>query len=121
MLENETSPYYQLLDRALRTCDRQTLKTFGINVGYEACSKGARRIREIEAAQGFNVPWALTIQAGSQGLSRLYLQRLVTEGTELGIRVFLCRISSWSRTYWSSCSGSTHLCLCGIHHWGPGR
>ncbi len=28
MLENETSPYYQLLDRALRTCDRQTLKTF---------------------------------------------------------------------------------------------
>lgn len=40
MLENETSPYYQLLDRALRTCDRQTLKTFGINVGYEACSKG---------------------------------------------------------------------------------
>lgn len=27
-------------DRALRTCDRQTLKTFGINVGYEACSKG---------------------------------------------------------------------------------
>lgn len=89
MLENETSPYYQLLDRALRTCDRQTLKTFGINVGYEACSKGARRIREIEAAQGFNVPWALTIQAGSQGLSRLYLQRLVTEGTELGIRVFL--------------------------------
>ena len=38
MLENETSPYYQLLDRALRTCDRQTLKTFGINVGYEACT-----------------------------------------------------------------------------------
>ncbi len=89
ILEDETSLYYQLLDRALRTCDRQTLKTFGINVGYEACSKGARRIREIEAAQGFNIPWALTIQAGSQGLSRLYLQRLVTEGTELGIRVFL--------------------------------
>ena len=40
MLENETSPYYQLLVRALRTCDRQTLKTFGITVGYEACSKG---------------------------------------------------------------------------------
>lgn len=35
MLEDESSPYYQLLDRALRTCDRQTLKTFGINVGYE--------------------------------------------------------------------------------------
>lgn len=89
ILEDETSPYYQLLDRALRTCDRQTLKTFGINVGYEGCSKGARRIREVEAAQGFNVPWALTIQAGSQGLSRLYLQRLATEGTELGIHVFL--------------------------------
>ncbi len=31
----------------------------------------------------------LTIQAGQQGLSRLYLQRLVTEGSELGIHVFL--------------------------------
>ena len=78
MLEDESSPYYQLLDRALRTCDRQTLKTFGINVGYEGCSKGARRIREVEAAGGFKVPWALTIQAGAQGLSRIYIQRMVT-------------------------------------------
>ena len=89
MLEDESSPYYQLLDRALRTCDRQTLKTFGINVGYEGCSKGARRIREVEAAGGFNVPWALTIQAGAQGLSRIYIQRMVTEGTDLGIHVYL--------------------------------
>ena len=29
-----------LLDRALRTCDRQTLKTFWNQWGYEACSKG---------------------------------------------------------------------------------
>lgn len=89
MLEDESSPYYQLLDRALRTCDRQTLKTFGMNVGYEGCSKGARRIREVEAAGGFNVPWALTIQAGAQGLSRIYIQRMVTEGTDLGIHVYL--------------------------------
>ena len=89
ILEDETGPYYQLLDRALETCDRQILKTFGVNVGYEGCSKGARRIREVEAERGFNVPWALTIQAGQQGLSRLYLQRLVTEGSELGIHVFL--------------------------------
>ena len=40
----------------------------------------------------------LTIQAGQQGLSRLYLQRLVTEGSELGIHVFLlCRTCNWSR------------------------
>lgn len=89
LLDNETSPYYQLIDRALQTCDRQTLKTFGINVGYEGCSKGARRIREVEAQSGFNVPWALAIQAGSLGLSRLYVQRMVTEGTELGIHVFI--------------------------------
>lgn len=89
ILEDETGPYYQLLDRALETCDRQILKTFGVNVGYEGCSKGARRIREVEAERGFNVPWALAIQAGQQGLSRLYLQRLVTEGSELGIHVFL--------------------------------
>lgn len=109
-------------DRALRTCDRQTLKTFGINVGYEACSKGARRIREIEAAQGFNVPWALTIQAGSQGLSRLYLQRLVTEGTELGIRVFLLQDFQLEQDVLGAAApGAPHLCLCGIHHWGPGR
>ena len=72
MLENETSPYYQLLDRALRTCDRQTLKTFGINVGYEACSKGARRIREIEALTRAEVSGGWRAVGGPPGVTNAH-------------------------------------------------
>lgn len=89
MLESEGSPYYTALDRALDRVDRQTLKIFGVNLGYEGCSKGARRIRETEAQAGFNVPWALTMFAGREGLSRIYIQRMISEGTALGIHVYL--------------------------------
>lgn len=89
MLENEGSPYYTALDRALERVDRQTLKIFGVNLGYEGCSKGARRIRETEAQAGFNVPWALTMFAGREGLSRIYIQRMISEGTALGVHVYL--------------------------------
>ncbi|MDD7651580.1 MAG: hypothetical protein SOY32_09085 [Candidatus Faecousia sp.] len=89
ILEDEASPYYQVINRALAQFDRQSLLTLGMNLGFEGCSRGARRIREIEATQGFNVPWALEIAAGSQGLSRVYIQRTVSEAMELGIHVFL--------------------------------
>lgn len=91
ILEDETCPYYGLLSRALVQCDRETLVTFSINVAFEGCSRGARQIREVERSRGFSVPWALELTAGQSGLSRVYIQRIVTEAMELGIHVFLLR------------------------------
>lgn len=91
VLEDTASPYYTAINRALTKCDRDTLVTFGINLGLEGCSRGARRIREAEARHGFQVPWALEIFAGSDGLSRVYVQRLVSEAVALGVRVFFLR------------------------------
>ena len=96
ILEDETSPYYEVINRALTRCNRQSLVTFGLNVGLEGCSRGARRIREVEEQQGFNVPWALEIYAGNAGLGRVYVQRVVSEAAGLGVHVFFlwdCRLA----------------------------
>lgn len=95
VLEDETSPYYEVINRALTRCNRQSLVTFGLNVGLEGCSRGARQIRAVEEAQGFNVPWALEISAGRDGLGRVYVQRVVSEAAGLGVHVFFlwdCRL-----------------------------
>lgn len=89
ILEDDGSPCFSMLRRALSCFDRQTLVTFGVNVGFEGCSRGAKRIRETEAREGFNVPWAIRVAVGDAGLSRVYTQRLISEAVELGVHVFI--------------------------------
>ena len=46
MLENENSAYYALVRDAVGNIDHERLLNFGMNVGYNSCTSGARRIRE---------------------------------------------------------------------------
>lgn len=89
ILDDDSSPCFEMIRRVLSCFDRQTLLTFGVNVGFEGCSRGAKRIREVESREGFNVPWTIRIAAGEQGLSRIYVQRVITEAMELGVHVFI--------------------------------
>lgn len=89
MLSDEQSAYFEAVQTAMRDVDTETIKTFGINVGLEGCTRGAKRIRELEDSHGFNIPWALTICAGNQGVGLSDCLRLVEEGTGLGIHVYL--------------------------------
>lgn len=85
LLRSNASAYYTAAQNAAANVDEETLKRFSMNVGYESCTLGARRIREVERTRGFNVPWVLCMELGREGLSRLEAQRLVMEGMELGI------------------------------------
>ena len=48
MLQNENSAYYELVRDIVMHTDTNRLFTFGMNLGYNACTVGAQRIRENE-------------------------------------------------------------------------
>lgn len=88
-LSDSDSAYYGALEQAVRELNRKTLLTMGVNVGFEGCSRGSRKIREKEKALGCNIPWAISLAAGDGALSRSRVQSLVSQAGELGIHVFV--------------------------------
>ncbi|MCD8146277.1 MAG: hypothetical protein LUD84_03165 [Clostridiales bacterium] len=91
MLENEDSSYYALIQDAATHIDQEHLLTFGMNIGYNSCTAGAKVIREIEARQGFNVPWTVTLHTDSvryPAMEKGY-QSLVEQGKALGIYTWM--------------------------------
>ena len=87
LLSNEHSAYYRLVRNIAQNIDHERLLRFGMNIGYNGCTLGAKGIREIEAAEGFNIPWALFLEIDS----RTFPERgdaygaLLRQGKELGI------------------------------------
>ena len=93
MLANEHSAYYQLVRNVVNNVDHERLLNFGMNVGYNSCTLGAKKIREIEAAEGFNIPWALFLDIASDtfGQHREAYDALLRQGKELGIFTWFIR------------------------------
>ena len=54
LLCDEHSAYYGLVRDIIAHVDAERLITFGMNVGYNSCTRGARIIRENEAAMRFD-------------------------------------------------------------------
>lgn len=84
MLEDGRSPYYAMACSTVRQVEREHLRTFGVNVGWQSWTVGARRIRALEAEGGYNVPWCITFRLGGAMEAGEY-RRLVSQGAEKGI------------------------------------
>lgn len=91
MLNNQGSAYYSLVKDTVDSVDHDILTTFGINLGYNGCTKGARVIREVEAEHGFNVPWSITLVINEEKLEKEpeFYQSLLQQGVDLGIHTYL--------------------------------
>lgn len=91
MMSNEESAYYRLLKTIITEVDLKKLRTFGLNLGYNGCTKGANVIRTREAALQFNIPWALSfiLDTGTGHTTVANLDRAITQGKELGVYVYL--------------------------------
>jgi len=85
MLQNPNSYYYSLIRDTVLHTDPERLLGFGLNLGYNGCTRGAARIRQIERERGFNVPWTLSLQLTADGSAEGY-ERLICQGEEMGIR-----------------------------------
>lgn len=91
MLEREDSAYYSLVQNAVERVNHQTLKTFGVNLGYNGCTNGAKVIRDNEAAFGFNIPWAIAFQldASDGAVTVDALSHVVAQGKQLGVFTYM--------------------------------
>lgn len=87
MLKNRQSSYYALIRDIILHVDENHLVTFGMNLGYNSLTAGARAIRETEAAQGFNIPWEISLftsEASYDSMEASY-RTLLNQGMELGV------------------------------------
>lgn len=87
MLEEKNSPYYDMAEKAVKKISHQTLKTFGINLGYHSCLKGAKTIRRYKEAGGRHSPWSLTfyLQGGEDPSTLPFLKSIIDAGKRHGI------------------------------------
>lgn len=86
MLENEQSSYYRIIPDLISSVDSKRITTFGINLGYQSCTKGARIIRKTEAEQNCNVPWCIFIDLQKKTYSQMKEKyfSLIEQGQSLG-------------------------------------
>ena len=87
MLQNENSAYYGLVRDTVTYTDIDRLYTFGMNLGYNGCTDGARRIRSNEEKMNCNIPWTISVQINTRTLEENHgkYDALIREGEGLGV------------------------------------
>ena len=87
MLEHEESAYYTLIEDAVNHIETEHLVKFGMNLGYNSCTRGAQCIRANEKRLGFNIPWTVLFQLDPiRSPDHLpQYDRAIQEGEQLGI------------------------------------
>ena len=90
-LQDENSAYYRIIyDMALHV-DTEHLMGFGMNLGYNSLTAGARMIRRLESERGYDIPWCLTLVLDRKGYAAHeadYIS-LIEQGKKLGIYTYL--------------------------------
>ena len=61
MLQDENSAYYRLIPDMAVNVDTEKIIHFGINLGYNSCTAGAKKIRALEKKEKFNIPWCISL------------------------------------------------------------
>lgn len=91
MLQNENSAYYDLVRETVTHTEPDRLYTFGMNVGYNSCTEGARRIRQYEETMNCNIPWTISLELDAQTFqaARASYDALIFEGEGLGIYTWM--------------------------------
>lgn len=91
MLQNQKSTYYDLVKNIVTNVDHDIIIIFGVNLGYNSCTKGARLIRKIEGEKGFNIPWTLNLLINEEKLEAEpnFYPTLLRQGMALGIYTYL--------------------------------
>ena len=91
MLKNKDSAYYDLITDILTNVEKENLLTFGMNVGYNGCTVGAKRIRAIEEEEKIQVPWSLSMILDEERLEKgiKEYEEIIRQGLQMGIYVYL--------------------------------
>ena len=90
LLRNDDSPYYKLLENFLATVDHECIKHFGLNMGYDSWTYGARTIRRESGERGYIIPWMILLHHNDQpqGLNGAKIKEIVDTLTPLGTNTY---------------------------------
>ncbi|WP_352419404.1 hypothetical protein [Proteiniborus sp.] len=92
MLANENSPYYELISGITCNVDHNIIKNFGINIGLNSWTDGARQIREYEKDNGYNIPWTIVFDFQNKvedPLTLLEIAEIIQQGKKIGIYSYM--------------------------------
>lgn len=91
ILSNEDSPYYDMMATLLKNTDHDALRTFGINVGYNGWTYGARLLRSREESCHFALPSEPYLHydnTDSRALNIAAMDQFITKGMDMGIYIY---------------------------------
>lgn len=91
LLRNDNSSYYLLINNLLKDTRWENLRTFGLNVGYNGWTAGAKIIRKQTLLRKTDIPWILIFHYNpklTKGLSLKQIAEYIQKGKELGIFCF---------------------------------
>ncbi len=91
LLKNENSAYYGLLRDVAMHVDPEKILRFGMNIGYNSCTAGAKKNREIEEREHYNIPWVISFHLRPQQYLTYEEEyhRAIFQGEELGIYTWI--------------------------------
>lgn len=96
MLNNEDSSYYTIIENAVKNINHDILTNFGINMGYNSFTYGAKIIRENEKTQGYKIPWVLVLDFREKNVNHLAeeeISDLINQGKNFGIYSYIILIN----------------------------
>ncbi|NLH01376.1 MAG: hypothetical protein GX488_05675 [Clostridiales bacterium] len=89
MLKNENSLYYKLWETVLKETDHDSLKTFGINIGYNGCTAGIKTLRALEKQHNCGIPAVISILYNGSEMDSAKVDNIVRQGEKLGIFAYI--------------------------------
>ncbi|MGH4139085.1 hypothetical protein [Clostridium sp.] len=92
MLSNSNSPYYNMVSELVNNVDHNTIKTFGINIGYNSWNNGSKKIREGKKLHGYNIPWTIIFNFKNQigdKISPDEIINIIKQGKRIGIYSYM--------------------------------
>lgn len=92
MLANLDSPYYDIVLDVINNVDHHTIKSFGINLGYNSWTYGAGKIREQEENHKYNIPWTIIFDFKNKkkkDLSKDEVLNIIRRGKKSGIYTYI--------------------------------
>lgn len=92
MLSNLNSPYYDRVSYLVSNVDHDIIKTFGINIGYNSWTCGAKKIRNNKKDYDCNIPWTIIFNLTKEKEDKLTnnnILEIIKGGKYLGIYTYM--------------------------------
>lgn len=91
MLQDDQCGYYRLFHDVLVHVGTEHLITFGMNVGYNSFTGGAKIIRKNEEKLGHHIPWSVFLRIDTNEYEKMapHWKSLIMDGKKLGIYSYL--------------------------------